>query len=260
MRRRSGLAITLYVLALALADARAQSVQARVEGAVAVPGARTFGAGARLADAVLDARPTELAYPLGAALMRRSQIEAQVRLKAGLLYDLDLLADPAAGDTPLSQDASRLRAWLAGRAATGRVVVQLEPRRLELDLDANGLLADGDHFVYPLRPSTIAVVGAVVQDCTLPHVPLQDVADYLPACAHSRAADPDRVYVVQPDGQVQVVGIAAWNRSPPQALAPGATVYVPLAEPVVGKVDPDFNREFASFIATQPLPVPAGSP
>lgn len=254
------LGMALLLLVLALPDAGAQTVQARVEGAVAVPGARTFGAGARLADAVLNARPTELAYPLGAALMRRSQVVAHVRLKAGLLYDLDLLADPASVDADLSQAASRLRAWLAGRVATGRVVVQLEPRRLELDLDANGLLADGDHFVYPLRPSTITVVGAVVRDCTLPHVPLQDVADYLPACARSRAADRDQVYVVQPDGRVQTVGIAAWNRSPPQALAPGATVYVPLAEPAVSKIDPDFNREFASFIATQPLPVPAGSP
>lgn len=257
MKHLLGMAL---LLVLALPDASAQTIQASVEGAVAVSGTRTFGADARLADAILGAKPTELAYPLGAALMRRSQVIAHVRLKAGLLHDLDLLADPASVDADLSEAASRLRAWLAGRPATGRVVLQLEPRRLELDLAANGPLADGDRFVYPLRPSTIAVVGAVVQDCTLPHVPLQDVAGYLPACARSRAADRDQVYVVQPDGHVQVVGIAAWNRSPPQALAPGATVYVPLAERAVGKVDRDFNREFAAFIATQPLPAPAGSP
>ncbi len=248
------------LLALALPEAHAQTVRASVEGAVAVPGARTFAADARLADAVLGAKPTELAYPLGAAFMRRDQVTAQTRLKAGLLHDLDLLADRASADAELSEAASRLRAWLAGRAATGRIVVQLEPRRLELDLSANGLLADDDRFIYPLRPTTIAVVGAVVQDCTLAHVPLQDVTAYLPACARSRAADRDQVYVVQPDGHVEAVGVAAWNRGPPRALAPGATVYVPLAERAVGKVDPDFNREFASFIATQPLPAPGASP
>jgi len=95
------------------------------------------------------------------------------------------------------------------------------------------------------------VMGALQRNCVLPQQPLIDVTHYLRSCPSDSSADPDVVYVIQPDGVVQVIGIALWNRSDAQPVAPGGTIYVPLAQRMLKDIDPDFNAQFASFIATQ---------
>ena len=51
----------------------------------------------------------------------------------------------------------------------------------------------------------------------------------------------------------QQQGIALWNRADPQAVAPGGSIYVPLRESVLKSIDPAFNSDVATFIATQPV-------
>lgn len=257
---RPRLPIALFCLALAAsvpvsAQTSGGPLRASVEGAVERPGTYEFPAEARLADAVLTGMPDRRAYPLGAALLRHDAVQAQARIRAGLLHDLDALASRADSASDLAGTAVRLREWLASLPPTGRVPnTLLEPRGLEVDPEANRPLADGDRFVYPVRPATVRVVGAVSRHCELPHVALRGAAAYLGDCPPAAIADRDWVYAVQPDGHVQRLGIAAWNRSPAYPLAPGAVVYVPLSERELRGVAPRFNRELAGFLATQPLP------
>ena len=233
---------------------RAQSLQVSVEGQVHQPGARALPPGTRLAEAVLAARPTADAYLLGASLLRRQAHGEQLRMNAGLLYDLQALPASAATPRAVAERAAVLAAWLEALPASGRVRTELDPRRLEIEPASNRLLADGDRITYPPRPTTIQVVGAVQAPCVLAHVPLRDAADYLRECAPDPASsDRDTLFVVQPDGEVQVLGIAPWNRAAPQALAPGAIVYVPLAPRALQVLAPDFNRQLAEFLATQPV-------
>jgi hypothetical protein len=83
---------------------------------------------------------------------------------------------------------------------------------------------------------------------------MQDARRYLAACPASRAADPDMIYVVQPDGAVFEQDIALWNRSEPRPLAPGAWIYVPFdRHAIAGAADESFNRDVADFLATQIL-------
>lgn len=224
-----------------------------VEGAVLNPGHVQLPSTARLSDAVLVARPATSAYPLGAALLRSGALPAQARLKAGLLYDLKVLAgnpDPATATT-----SAALADWLQTLPVTGRLPQLLEPRLLSIRADADRVVANGDRIRYPTRPDYVRIVGAVQAPCQLPHHPTQDLRHYLPQCITTAAADRDVVYAIQPDGVVQRLGIALWNRGPEQPLAPGATLYVPLAANAVATLDGDFNREFAEFLATQPLPI-----
>ncbi|WP_028920566.1 capsule biosynthesis GfcC family protein [Pseudoxanthomonas suwonensis] len=230
--------------------------QAWVEGAVRQPGAIALGAGARFADVLLVAGPTGEAYPLGAAVLRPSELAAQRRMKAGLQYDLDALAAAQLPGRVASQVAP-LRTWLETLPVTGRVRIDMDPRRLELDRFSNRPAADGDRFVYPRRPHTIRVVGAVAGHCELVHVPLREAADYLRDCAPADSADRDWIYAIQPDGEVQRLGIGAWNRSEGHSLAPGALLYVPLDERAIGDVAPGFNVGMAAFLATQHLPAEA---
>ena len=246
-------ALSLFLLfpAVALAD-----VHVQVDGAVLHPGPRTLPSNTRFADAVLAAMPDDRAYPLGASVLRAAAEPAQRRLKAGVLFDLDALAASSDVSPALSARAEALRQWIEAMPVTGRVRSELQARRLEADSGSNRPLVDGDRFLFPSRPRTVRVVGAVIASCELPQVPLRDAREYLHDCAiDDDAADRELLWVVQPDGQVQRLSIAAWNRSTPQALAPGAMLYVPLDEKAAEQLAPGLNDELAAFLATQPLPV-----
>lgn len=235
------------------------TISVSVEGVVQAPGRYALPAGARIDQAIIAARPHIDAYVLGASLLRRPALAEQVRLKAGLQYDLKQLGANSKGT--IADAAEALSAWLEPLPVTGRVPRQLlEPRLLQIQPKHDPVALDGDRIFYPTRPTQVQIVGAVVQPCTLPQIPEQDVRVYLHACPVNGAADRDFVYSIQPDGNVQVIGIALWNRSPPQPLAPGAFLYVPLATHAVKTVDPEFNRQFAEFLATQVLPAPGVSP
>ncbi|WP_255516484.1 capsule biosynthesis GfcC family protein [Luteimonas suaedae] len=255
LRLPLGMTFLLAIAASAPALGQPPALRATVEGAVQRPGVHEFPAGSRLADAALAAMPDPQAYPLGAALLRREAVIAQTRAKAGLLYDLQALQSQARTGAEVAVAADRLRQWLGTLPVTGRVRNRLEPRALEADPRENRPLADGDRFLYPLRPDSIRVVGLVAQACELEHVPLRDAKAYLHDCPPAPLSDRDWLYVIQPDGHVERLGIAAWNRSAPHPLAPGAVLYVPLSERALGEIDAGFNAALADFIATQPLPV-----
>ncbi|WP_197076456.1 capsule biosynthesis GfcC family protein [Luteimonas sp. FCS-9] len=253
----------LLALLAATTAAQAQSgtLQVRVDGAVQRPSVFQVPTGTRLAEVLLAAMPTEAAYPTGAALLRPSALEAQTRLKAGVLHDLQALQSAVDVQPATAAAAARLEAELAAMPVTGRVRNELAARVVEVRPETNLVLQPGDHVLYPTRPTQVRVTGAVAAPCTLPHAPLRDAVEYLHDCP-AAAADGDLLFAVQPDGTVQTLGIAAWNRSPHQALAPGATLYVPLPERDLRRAGtPDLNRELADFLATQPIaPLPAHAP
>lgn len=256
--RRSGLGLIVLaaLMALALPAMADDTLTVQVDGRVAHPGAQTLPAGSRLADAVLQADVLPDAYPPGAAWLRSRLRDEQTRLKAGLLYEAGVLRGQARldGDTDLARLATRLeRAWHAMPVTGRETQALLDPRPLEIS-DRNHLLDEGDRVVYPPRPHTVRITGAVVKTCTVPFTGLKAARAYLATCPRAAAADPDWLVVIQPDGRIQRRGIAAWNRQPPQPLAPGAVLYVPLkAAALPASVREDFNRDAAHFLATQLL-------
>nr|WP_269791911.1 capsule biosynthesis GfcC family protein [Stenotrophomonas sp. Iso1] len=204
---------------------------------------------ARLSAAALAARPDNDAYMLGAALLRAQAIPAQSRLKAGLLFDLELLAaQPQFTDT-----ATRMRAEFQRMPVTGRVPQVLDPRPLEATRAQDLPAQSGDRLIYPKRPDTITVVGAVIKPCRLRHDALTAAANYRTQCPVLPVASSDDLYVIQPDGSHRKIGFALWNRDPAVSLAPGAVLYVPLAEHLVRDIAPTLNEEAAAFLATQVL-------
>lgn len=255
---RVGLGLVLAAVALPL---WATGLTVRVTGQVAHPGTQQLADGSRLSDAVLKAEVLPDAYPLGAAWLRPTLRKTQVRWKAGLLYEVGLLrAQARLDDKPaLTALATRLEQRWQTMPVTGRQrQTLLDPRPLEISA-RNHLLADGDHVVYPARPVTVRVVGAVAQPCTLPFVPMQAARDYLKDCAKAPIADPDWLYIIQPDGHVERRAIALWNRRGTQPLAPGAILYVPVNPRVIpASIRDTFNQDAARFLSTQILPVGAG--
>jgi hypothetical protein len=226
-----------------------------LQGDAAKPGRYSFQAGTRLHDVLLPAEVNPKAYLLGAAWLHGPLRKAQERLKVGVLFDLATLHSNALLDNQaeLAALAARLSDKVQAMPVTGRRVAQLDPVRVELNRGDNPYLSDGDVLLYPVRPTTVRIEGAVLGECELAHQPLQPAISYLKGCPRDPGANPDLLFVIQPDGRVFQEGVALWNETKAIPPAPGARIYVPLRSSGLGDPTPDLNAELAAFIATQPL-------
>lgn len=219
------------------------------EGRVTSAGTLTLPVNSRLADLIIAAQPRADAYLLGSTFTRKGALAPQRRLKAGLLYDLHALE--SINDPDVQQLAPRLSEWIEDRAVTGRVRHRTDARLMQAQPMSNPQLQAADALYIPARPATITVTGAVQQECVLTHVPLKPARQYAAECARHAAADKGNLFVIQADGAIQQLSVEAWNRSEPQAVSPGGTVFVPLTSKALANIDANFNQEFAEFIATQ---------
>ncbi len=226
-----------------------------VSGDARNPGSLTFTPGMRLLDAVTQTRPNPESYWLAAAWLNRPLLEQQTRLKAGVLFDLQLLKRGSIlnNNDALAEVAARLYQDINRLPVTGRKVSVLDPLALEVGFARNYLLSDGDQLIYPAYTDTITVVGAVQQQCTLAFQVLQEVRDYLDSCPRLKQADADYLWLIRPDGQYQRVAIAAWNRQDGVHAVAGSTILVPVRNDNADLPTPDLNQQLAQFLATQPL-------
>lgn len=253
---RHGLLSVLLCLTAACAQAAPQ-IEVEIQGKVQYPGKYTLPEGSRLLDLALPARALADAYLPGAAWLHQDNLLAQRKLKAGLLFELGSHLT-AAGLQPTGGESvallQRLRGWVAAQPVSGRRLVNMDPIDIELQRQNNQFLKNGDVVRYPARPTWVMVVGAVQAHCRISFTPLMRASDALQTCPRHPAADPDWIDVIQPDGHLTRVGIAAWNNEPSPQLAPGAFVLVRVAGSN-GMDASGLNADLANFIATLPLPL-----
>ncbi|MBK5438182.1 capsule biosynthesis GfcC family protein [Pseudomonas sp. TH32] len=226
-----------------------------VSGDVRSPGPFDIKPGARLLDVIREAQPNAESYWLGAAWLHRSQAGKQARLKAGVLFDLKLLQRGALLDNKHTRAdlSARLYRQVEQLPVTGRQVAVLDPIAVEAGFARNALLDEGDQLFYPARPSTVEVLGAVAQPCNVPYRAMKEIRDYVRDCTVLDDAERDDLWLIQPDGQVRRVGVAAWNREEGVVAAPGSRILVPLRSDDLETPTPDLNQQLAEFFATQPL-------
>jgi hypothetical protein len=241
---------------LLLASSAMSQADVQVTGDVRNAGSFPFVAGARLLDAVSQGRPNAESYWLAAAWLHRPLLEQQTRLKAGVLFDLKMLQRGAMLEdkNSLTALAARLFEEISRLPVTGRKIAVLDPVALEVAFARNDSLNDGDQLIYPARPTTVTVLGAVEKSCTLPYHALQQAHEYLKNCLPLTDADTDYLWLIQPNGQVKRVGIAGWNREDGVFAAAGSTILVPVRNDDRDLPTPDLNEQLAEFLATQPLP------
>ncbi|MCL6688678.1 capsule biosynthesis GfcC family protein [Pseudomonas sp. R3.Fl] len=243
------------LLALLVASQGHADKTVQVIGDAARPGPVAVTSTSRLGDVFRTAQVNAEGYWLGASWQQQSLVPAQKRLKAGILFDLSLLQQKALLDQqqPLAELAKRLYTRIRALPVTGRRNHLLDPVAVEVTAAENSLVQAGDRFIFPARPNSVRVVGAVSTDCRLAYVPMQHARDYVKACSPLAEADDDYIYLIQPDGQVTRLGTALWNLEEGQLVAPGATVLVPVEVAGPTSAFPQLNAEMSEFIATQPL-------
>ncbi|WP_460146556.1 capsule biosynthesis GfcC family protein [Pseudomonas sp. S2_A02] len=245
----------LMLLGLLLIGSGVSQAAITVSGDVRSPGHFDIKPGARLLDVIRDAQPNAESYWLGAAWLHRSLENQQARLKAGVLFDLKLLQRGALldGKGTRADLSSRLYEQIEGLPVTGRQVAVLDPIAVEVGFASNALLEDGDRLMYPARPSTVEILGAVAQPCHVPYSAMQEVRAYARQCTILDDAERDYLWLIQPDGQVRRVGVAAWNRQDGVVVAPGSRILVPIRNDDLEVPTPELNQQLAEFLATQPL-------
>ena len=156
---------------LLLASSALSQAAVTVTGDVLSAGSFTIEPGAHVFDVVSQARPNADSYWLAAAWLHQPLLEQQTRLKAGVLFDLKMLQRGALleENTSLAALAARLFEEVRRLPVTGRKVAVLDPVALEVGFARNYPLNDGDQLIYPLRPTTVTVLGAVEKPCKLPY-------------------------------------------------------------------------------------------
>lgn len=224
-----------------------------VSGDVANPGPVELPKGGRLLDVVNVAQPNAEGYWLAGVLLRQSLLEQQARLKAGVLFDLDVLQRMALlFDRPSRAAlALRLAEEVQQMPVTGRQVADLDPVALEVGFARNIRLDEGDRLIYPTRVDEVEVLGAVAEPCHLPYQPLQEAREYLQGCSLLVDAEADYLWLIQPNGVSRRVGIAHWNRESGHIPVAGSKILVPVKNDDLDPPLPELNQQLAEFIATQ---------
>ncbi|WP_339530437.1 capsule biosynthesis GfcC family protein [Pseudomonas mucidolens] len=242
-----------FLAACLLSISSVSQAAVTVSGDVLSPGPVDLPPGGRLSDVISVAVPNAESYWLAAALLRQSLVQEQTRLKAGVLFDLQVLQRTALiFDRPSRADlAMRLYEQINDMPVTGRQVTVLDPIAIEVGFARNVRLDDGDHLIYPLRVDEVEVLGAVAEPCRLPFVALQEAREYLQGCATLADAEADYLWLIQPNGVTRQVGIAPWNRESGQVPAAGSKILVPIKNDDLDPPIPELNQQLAEFLATQ---------
>jgi protein involved in polysaccharide export with SLBB domain len=146
----------------------------------------------------------------------------------------------------------RLVTRLRSVRASGRIVLNVQPKQNSQDDLPELLLEDGDQLVLPNRPSTVSVLGAVYNETAILYVPEKRVEDYLREVGGpTRDADDGRIYVIRADGSIRGRQGGSWigGGIKGEKLMPGDAIVVPenLSKTTWVKGLKDFGTIFYQF-------------
>jgi polysaccharide biosynthesis/export protein len=196
------------------------------------PGYYDIRRGERLSEVIARAGGlTVQAYPYGTVFTRESakatQKEAMRRtareLQSSLLY--------AGGNKATSPQSLVLIQDLTRRIEQteplGRVVIEADPTVLQVRPEFDVVLESGDRVFVPKRPSSVLVIGDVLNPGGLQFISGSAVDHYVnQAGGFQQSADEDRMFLVYPNGVAEPITASVWNYNPVQ-VPPGSTIVVP---------------------------------
>lgn len=220
-----------------------------VRGEVGVPGIYEVASGDTLDGVITRAGGlTPSAYLYGAVFVREStrklqqanldavkrRLQADVNNQSAQLAQNTKNALTAATDAAAiqlqAQEKQRALDRIADLKASGRIALEMDTRRPELP---DILLEDGDVLTIPVRPSFVAVYGAVYAETSFLHIPNKTVSEYIDQAGATADAELDGALIVRADGSVDAnraqrswVGMGN-SRFMSTTLQPGDAIFVP---------------------------------
>ena len=220
-----------------------------VRGEVAVPGIYEAAPGDTLDQVILRAGGlTPSAYLYGAIFTRestrqkqqanlelvKSRLETDISNQSATLAQNTRNALTGAADAAAiqlqQQEKARALDRISELKASGRIALELDPRRPELP---DILLEDGDVLTVPVRPDFVAVYGAVYAETGFLYRPGRPVSEYIEQAGPTASALLDGALIIRADGSIFANGAQrSWaglgnGRFMAAALQPGDAIFVP---------------------------------
>jgi polysaccharide biosynthesis/export protein len=214
-------------------DAQAGSVT--VQGEVRFTGVYQITRGEHLSDLLARAGGlTNGAYPYGTVFLRKSAaaLERDGYVRAAKeVQDQLVIAMTRVGNDKVSPDTfAAMQAFvteLRNQKALGRIAIVADPSLLAARPQLDPMLESGDVLYIPQRPSTISVLGQVMQPGSFPYQAGRSLGDYIGrAGGYSRQADESETFIVLPDGSARKVE-KSWLSFSSNDLPPGSAIVVP---------------------------------
>ena len=206
-----------------------------IRGQVRDPGAYPIERGERLSELLLRAGGlTEVAYPYGTVFLRKSaaQVERQgYERMANELQNVILAGMTRIGSGAISPNVfTSVQGFIAELKATpalGRISIIADPALLATDPSRDPLLEPGDVVYIPQRPSTVTVLGQVMQQGSFTFDPKKSPEDYVAeAGGEGEFADSSLTFLILPDGTARRVE-SSWLNLNRESVPPGSTIVVP---------------------------------
>ena len=109
----------------------------------------------------------------------------------------------------------------------GRQVIEADPLTLKTDPRLNLTLQDGDTLFVPKRPSSITVVGEVLNSASHIYKDSLTIEDYLQLSGGlTEGADRERIFVILPNGQSFLLKQKLFSRNHSESLLTGSVIVV----------------------------------
>jgi protein involved in polysaccharide export with SLBB domain len=204
-----------------------------ISGEVNNPGSYSILPGDTVLDVINKAGGySNLGYSEGAVFLReevaKQQKEAFERSAEGLEQTIVNIVTSGAIDSiteftlaPINTLIKKLRE----QKPIGRQVVDFDILKLKSDPYKNFKVRDGDSIFIPKRPESVSVVGEVLSSITLRYDSSLTVEDYIKMSGGlNDQADKDRIFVIKPNGQAEVIKRTFFNRG--SQVLPGSTIVV----------------------------------
>ena len=216
--------------------------QVIISGEVNAPGTYAIDDNTTLLDLIRQAGSyTEQAYPIGGILMRENIKELETASKEKSYNELIryLVASPNFSSILASPDSKGIITFLSllkDYEPVGRVATEFSIAKLNTNPTLNRVLEDGDRIHIPAFAPDVFIFGEVMNPGSLPYKEMANPQDYIAAAGNiSRVADEDRILLISPSGEVEVITKRRFRIFQDNLMVlPGSTIYVPRE---VGKLD-----------------------
>ena len=244
----------LFLTTLLVWAACSHAVEVQLAGEGIQPIRIQLADGARLAQLVTQLPGTimgEVYWP--ASRISMPALDAQMQQEqADLVAALQqmMLSAESQHQPELAYNSRMVLQLLSSLTVAGRLDAQLDPDWVRIRSELNPPLAGNYRLWLARRHPVVELYGLVSGADEVPLRPGQGVDAYLNSREFFSGADREWVYLCQPNGQVQRVPVAYWNRLHREPM-PGAALFVGFAEDALPTNLADLNRRIATLIAAR---------
>ena len=226
-----------------------------LDGAVKKPGEYSYVEGTTLHEIILEAGGyTDNAYPYGGSLFRKRVADIQQETFDKTYANLInfLASNSNVGSVANSTNLQIILAELKASKFEGRLSAEFSQRKVKQDPSLDTILADGDKIVIPLFTSDVLVTGDILNPGARRYNSELKPKDYIALSGGlGRFADSDRIIVIKPNGDAEVIKAKLFFSYSGSTVYPGSIIYVPRE---IGKLEGiAFTATLAPIISSMAL-------